>query len=159
MKILLSEKDKEIIRCLQDDLPLCSNPYYVLAQKVGISEEEMLHTINKYLEKGILRRFGAVIKHQQAGFSNNVLVVWEVPPEKISEIGRILSSFPEVSHCYQRPTRPHWPYNLFSMIHATSKAECEKTIQKISKTIDIADYLPLYSLKEFKKVSMRYFEE
>lgn len=154
---MLTEKDKQIIRLLQEDLPLCPNPYAVLAEKLNISEEKLLTTIDHYLKIGILRRFGAVLKHQQAGFSCNVMVVWQVPPEKIEVVGKMLAAFPEVSHCYERPTYPDWPYNLFSMIHTTSPEKCEKTIQKIAQTIEVSHYLPLYSLEELKKVSMYYF--
>lgn len=156
---MLTEKDKEIIRLLQQDLPLCPHPYAVLAEKLGIPETELLATVNSYLKTGILRRFGAVLKHQQAGFDCNVMVVWQVPPENIEVAGKALAAFPEVSHCYERPIYPHWPYSLFSMIHATNRRECEKIIQKISQTIGVTNYLPLYSLQEFKKVSMCYFEE
>jgi len=156
---LLTEKDRQIIRLLQEDLPLCPNPYQVLAEKLAIPEEELMLTINRYLEAGLLRRLGAVLKHQQAGFDCNVLVVWQVPPQQVMEVGKKLASFSQVSHCYQRPTYPEWPYNLFSMLHATSPEECERTILQISQAIGIKEYLPLYSLKELKKISMRYFEE
>lgn len=156
---MLTEKDKQIIRLLQEDLPLCPNPYAVLAEKLNISEEELLITIDNYLKTGILRRFGAVLKHQQAGFDCNAMVVWQIPPEKIEVAGKALAAFPQVSHCYERPIYPDWPYSLFSMIHATNSEECEKIIQKISQTIETTDYLPLYSLQELKKVSMCYFKE
>lgn len=154
---ILTEKDKEIVRCLQEDLPLCPQPYQSLANRLGMSEQDLLEAINSYLEQGILRRLGAIIKHQQAGFSSNVMIVWRVPREKVEQVGTTLASFPEVSHCYERPTSPQWPYNLFSMVHASSREECEKIIANLCQTIEINDYLPLYSLKELKKISMFYF--
>jgi len=153
----MTEKDKLIIKALQEDLPLCPNPYAILASQIGISEEELLAAINNYLEQGILRRLGAVLQHQQAGFNCNVLVVWQVPAAEIARTGEILASFPEVSHCYQRPTYPEWPYNLYSMLHAKNSQEYEEIIARISQAVGIKQYLPLYSLKEWKKVSMRYF--
>jgi len=156
---MLTEQDKKIIACLQEDLPLCSQPYQVLAEKIGISEEELLTTLKSYQQKNILRRLGAVIQHQQAGFSSNVMVVWQVPTPQISEVGKFLASFSFVSHCYQRPTYPNWPYNIFTMIHTNSPKESQRVIRELSEKTGIKNYLELTSLKELKKCSMNYFNE
>ncbi|SHF65357.1 transcriptional regulator, AsnC family [Desulfofundulus australicus DSM 11792] len=158
--MMLSQKDIEIIRALQEGLPLVSRPFQVLAQKVGLSEEELLNKVREFVKQGIIRRFGAAVRHQDLGYISNAMVVWEVPEEKIEEIGRLMASFDEISHCYQRPSRPpEWPYNLFTVIHGQTRDECEKIAARLSRASGITSYRLLFSLAEFKKSSMKYFME
>jgi DNA-binding Lrp family transcriptional regulator len=83
--------------------------------------------------------------------------VWRVPEERIDECGRIMAAFRGVSHCYQRPTYPDWPYNLFSMTHGRTKAECEAVLAAIAEETGLDDYSVLYSTKEYKKTRVSYF--
>ncbi len=87
------------------------------------------------------------------------MVVWRVPAKQVEKVGKIMATFKEVSHCYERLTYPGWPYNLFTMIHGRTKEECEEVARKISKATDTKDFKLLYSTREFKKVSMKYFVE
>ena len=125
---MLSIQDKEIVKVLQEDFPLCEKPYKVLAEKVGMSEEEFLQRVQKLMDEKKIRKMGAVLRHREAGFTANALCAWNVPPEKLDEVAKIMSSHPAVSHCYDRTTAPNWNYNLYTMIHAKSREECEKII-------------------------------
>jgi len=153
----LTAEDKQIIRVLQDDLPDTIRPYEALALKLGISEDKLLERISIYLEKGILRRLGAVVRHQKVGYNHNMLVVWRVPDHLVLSIGKKMASYPEITHCYERATLPQWPYNLFTMVHGTTNEACESFIKKLSRENVIDDYQVLTSLKELKKTSMKYF--
>jgi DNA-binding Lrp family transcriptional regulator len=98
-----------------------------------------------------------VLAHRKAGFTFNGMGVWKVPEERISEVGALMGSYAGVSHCYQRPTYPDWPYNLFSMTHGRTKDECEAVLRSISEEAGISEYIVLYSTKEYKKVRVSYF--
>ena len=156
---MLTEIEKKIVKALQDDLPLCSHPFKVIAEQVGMSEDELLAEIHRLKQRGIIRRFGAIVYHRNLGIAANAMVVWRVPKEKSQEVGKIMAEFPEVTHCYERPTYPDWQYNLFTMIHGESKDECERVIAQISERTGIKYYRQLYSTRELKKVSMKYFSE
>ena len=104
-----------------------------------------------------MRRFSAVLHHRKAGFKANAMAVWNVPPERSEEVGRIMASSPWVTHCYERPTFPDWPYSHFSMVHATTKKECQAAVKEISESTGITDYKLLYSTREYKKTRVRYF--
>jgi DNA-binding Lrp family transcriptional regulator len=95
-----------------------------VAERVGISEAELLDKVREFIADDIIRRFGATLRHQRTGFDANAMVVWEVEPERAEEVGNIFASFREVSHCYQRPAMPDWPYRLFTMIHGSSSEVC-----------------------------------
>ncbi len=154
----IKELDKKIMRELQDCIPMEPRPYKIIADKLSISEEEVIEKIRMYKEKGFIRRYGATLRHQKAGFTHNGMGVWIVPnADDRDRIGEIMSSFREVSHCYERPSFDGWPYNLFTMIHGESEDECEEIAKRISEKTGIKDYMVLYSTREFKKSSMRYF--
>ncbi len=155
--VKLTDEDKQIIRALQEDLPDTISPYEALVLKLGISEKKLLDKISLYLEKGILRRLGAVVRHQKVGYNHNMLVAWRVPDHLVPSIGKKMASYSEITHCYERSTFPQWPYNLFTMVHGTSRETCESFIKKLSRENAIDGYQILTSLKELKKTSMKYF--
>jgi len=152
-----NDLERRIIRHLQGDLPLTARPFAILAGKVGISEEELLERIKLLKEQGTLRRFGATLRHQLAGFKANAMVAWYVPEDSVEEIGSLMSSFKEVSHCYQRGIQGEWRHNLFTMIHGKSKKECQDIARRIAENTGVEDYVLLLSLKEYKKTSPEYF--
>ena len=156
---MLNDKDKEIIKVLQEDFPLCEEPYKVLAEKLGISEEEFLDSVKRLVEEKKIRKMGAVLRHREAGFKANALCAWEVPAEKIDDIAKIFSSNSAVSHCYDRTTAPNWNYNLYTMIHAKSREELEKIVLELSAATGIENFQIMYSKKEWKKTGMKYFCE
>jgi len=149
--------ERRIIHYLQGDLPVTARPFAVLASKVGISEEELLQRIKVLKEQGTLRRFGATLRHQLAGFRANAMVAWYVPEDNMDEIGPLMATFKEVSHCYQRRIQGKWRYNLFTMIHGKSKKDCQNIARRIAEDTGIKDYVLLLSLKEYKKTSPKYF--
>ncbi len=156
-KYILSEKDKALIKLLQDDLPTSLNPFSDLANKLGMDERSLIANTQLFLDNSLMRRLGAILVHRKAGFTSNAMGVWIVPEGKVSEIGSMMAEFQEVSHCYQRPALPDWPYNLFTMIHGHTDQECEHIMANISAATGVTDYALLFSYKELKKSSMRYF--
>lgn len=150
--------DNKILKILQGDIPQTIHPYKDISEELGISEDEVVERVNGYIEKKYIRRFGATLRHQKAGFSANGMAVWKIPEDDRERVGEIIAGFREVSHCYERPTFPDWPYNIFGMLHGKSEDECRETAQRISDAIDVQDYHILFSVQEFKKTSMVYFE-
>ena len=105
-----------------------------------------------------MRRFAAVLAHRNAGFVQNGMGVWQRArgaPRR--DAAQLMAAFRGVSHCYQRPTYPDWPYNLFSMTHGRTKAECEAVLAAISAETGLTDYSVLYSTREYKKTRVSYF--
>lgn len=155
----LSNKDIEAIRALQRDLPLERRPFAVLAASAGMSEDELIARANRFLETGVMRRYAAVLRHRKAGFSANAMVAWKVPEDAIEAVGLKMADHPSVSHCYQRPTFPDWPYSIFTMIHGHAREDCEKVAREISESTETGEYVLLFSTREFKKSRVRYFEQ
>lgn len=151
--------DKKIIRVMQEDFPLVKEPYKVLAERIGISQQELLERLKIYKREGQIRKMGAVLRHREVGFSANVLCAWVVPEQRIKEVAALMVANPSVSHCYDREVATGWPYNLYTMIHAHSWQECDAIAEQIALKCGLSERAMLYSVREWKKTSMRYFRE
>jgi DNA-binding Lrp family transcriptional regulator len=153
----LREEDLNYVRVLQQDLPLEPAPFQGWAESLGVRQGRMFVKARELEASGVMRRFAAVLRHQKAGFVANAMICWRVPEEQLPHLGHRLASYPQVSHCYQRPFYPDWPYNVLSMVHARSRKQCEEIARRISQEIGIEDYVILYSKKEYKKERVAYF--
>ncbi|HWQ43321.1 MAG TPA: Lrp/AsnC family transcriptional regulator [Desulfosporosinus sp.] len=155
----LTKEDIALIQVLQGDLPDSLTPFTVLAESLQWQVDDVISSASRLLEAKVIRRCGAVLRHQKAGFVANAMGVWQVDPERAIEVGKTMARFREVSHCYQRPTLPDWPYNLFTMVHGRTAEDCEDVMKRISLATGITTYSMLFSTIELKKSSMQYFLE
>ncbi|WP_100182429.1 Lrp/AsnC family transcriptional regulator [Candidatus Nitrosotenuis aquarius] len=158
-KFTPTEDDKEFIRHLQKDLPVVDRPFLPAANALGMTEEQVFEKLAYYEEIGVMRRYAAILRHRDAGFVANGMIVWRVPEDQIEPVGAKLGAFPQISHCYQRPVYEDWPYNVFSMVHCKSIPEAEEMAKDIQKHINVDDYKILFSSREFKKTRVEYFTE
>jgi len=155
----LRGRDIAFVRELQKDLPMVPRPFLPWAERLGCTEEDLFAWCREMTRVGKMRRFAAVLRHQNAGFVSNVMGVWRVPPERVDEVGPIMASFAAVSHCYERPTYPDFPYNLYTMVHGRSREECLRTLEAIEARTGITEHAYLWSSREFKKERVLYFLE
>jgi DNA-binding Lrp family transcriptional regulator len=155
---VISDLEKAVIGEFQATLPLVQRPYLEIAQRLGVSEEEVIKCLKSLLARGVIRRFGITIRHQISGFEANAMGVWKVDSRDVDRVGRIMASFKEVTHCYERKVSGDWKYNLFTMIHGSSRQECYTVAQTISRKTGIVEYDLLFSYREAKKTSMAYFK-
>jgi len=155
----LSDLEKKIIAAIQGDIPITERPYQELAEKLGIPEDLLLQKLKALDDQGVIRRFGATLRHQKSGFSANAMAAWQVTEDRVVEVGEKMAAFKEVSHCYRRDPTSQWPYNLYTMVHARDMASCKDIVRKMSEETSITEYIILFSRKELKKTSMEYFAE
>jgi len=155
----LDRLDKQILMALQGDLDDSAEPYARIAEELNVSEEEVVRRIRRMKDEGVIRRIGAMIRHIEAGISFNGMVVWKVEPDRVEGVGHLLSTFPEVTHCYERPPFGQKGGALFTMVHAASEQECLDTVKRMAEQIGVDEYEILFSERELKKISMTYFDE
>ncbi len=153
------ERDIAVIRALQGDMPVTPEPYAPAAAELNLSQERLLDHLAGMQERGLLRRVAAILYHRRAGFSANGMGVWKVPEEQILQVGCQMAAVRGISHCYQRPTYPDWPYSVFTMAHGRSKEECDAVLDAIADQTGISERATLYSSTEFKKIRLLYFTE
>ncbi len=154
----MDELDRKIITATQAGLPLVKKPYAAIAEQLGIDSETVKLRLQQMLDKGQIRRIGAVPNHYKLGYKANAMSVWNVPDDKIKELGDQLGALPFVSHCYERPRfLPEWPYNLFAMLHGKSREEVADKVQQVVELLGeyCAGYELLYSKQILKKTGLR----
>ncbi|WP_160690858.1 Lrp/AsnC family transcriptional regulator [Clostridium sp. C2-6-12] len=154
---MIENLDKKIIGRLQENISITENPYKEIADEFSLSEDELIGKIKSYNKSGILKRIGAILYHRKAGFNANAMVVWKIEDNNLDEVGKYIASIDKVSHCYERKPCSAWNYNLYTMIHEKDRESCDKVIKSIADNIRVKDYKVLYSTKELKKTSMKYF--
>jgi DNA-binding Lrp family transcriptional regulator len=153
------EQDVAVIRALQGPMAVVDRPYEAAADEVGMGTDRLLEHLRGMMDRKLLRRVAAILYHRRAGFSANGMGVWRVAEKRVLEVGTRMAAVRGVSHCYQRPTYPDWPYSVFTMAHGRSKDECDAILDRIADEHDLhgEDRAVLYSSTEFKKVRLRYF--
>lgn len=155
-----SELEKKLILILQEELPLCPEPYREIAERVGLTHGEVLALVGQWVQAGVIRRFGATVRHQRMGYTANCMVVWRAEGDTgPAEAGRVFAGFPEVTHCYRRPAFEGWPYTLYTMVHGSSPEDIDQTLARMKEASGLADCRVLTSIREWKKTSMKYFSE
>lgn len=155
----LTEKEKELVRALQDGLPLVERPYAEIALRAGWNEAEALEKLREWYDSGVLRRMSAYIRHQRAGYTANGMVVWDVPEERLEEIGERMTRLKMVSHCYARPRSDKFPFRLYTMMHGQSRGEVESEARRVADLEGIENYRVLFSTRELKRSTTRMFME
>lgn len=154
---MLDETDRMIVRALSEGIPLTPAPYAGLAKSIGISEEEFIARLIRMRDAGTLRRVGAVLHHRKAGLKENALCVFDVEEGRLDAAGSAVSREAAVSHCYVRARADGWPYNFYVMVHARDRASCEREIRRIAAENALGEGRIFYSVREWKKASMKYF--
>lgn len=155
----LQARDIAFIRELQKDLPQISRPFDGYAATLGCTLDAVFAWCAAMTECGKMRRFSAVLRHQNAGFVSNAMGVWKVPPERVDEVGPAMAAFAAVSHCYERPVYPDFPYNVYTMVHGRTREECLLTLDAIALRTGVEERQYLWSSHEFKKERVQYFLE
>ncbi len=154
-----TETQEKILHIVQSNLPSSLTPYADIAKEVGTTEDEVINFLQSLKESGVIRRFGASIKHQRVGYKFNAMVAWEIDDSLIDKCGEIAAKNKSISHCYHRPTpnKEAWPYTLFTMIHGMEEHEIQAVIDELIATTELETYAVLESIQELKKISMTYF--
>ncbi|MEA2126864.1 MAG: siroheme decarboxylase [Solirubrobacteraceae bacterium] len=157
--IEVSDDDIATIRATQGPMQAVTEPFAPAAERLGTTQEEIFSRLDSLKERKALRRVAAILYHRRAGFSANGMGVWQVPPDRVLELGRQMAATRGISHCYERPTYADWPYALFTMAHGRSKEECDAILDSIAAATGISERATLYSSTEYKKVRMLYFTD
>jgi DNA-binding Lrp family transcriptional regulator len=153
----LNDDEKTMVRYFQDRFTIEENPFERAANSLHMSESRIINTINSWLDEGVIRRFGARLDHRSAGYTANCLVAWK--GGDIDSLGRLFASMPRVSHCYRRKPCEEFPYELYTMVHASSERELEDLLFRMTSLAPKTGYITLKTLKELKKTTMKYFVE
>ncbi len=154
----LDNTDRRIITALQGGLPLVGAPYRAVAEQLGLPEDDLITRLAAMKDSGVIRRIAAAPNHYKLGLGANGMTVWDVADDQITDLGRRVGALAFVTHCYERPRAlPDWPYNLFAMVHGSSREEVEVKRAEIAALLGPACAASdiLYSTRILKKTGMR----
>jgi DNA-binding Lrp family transcriptional regulator len=155
----LSDTENKILAVLQQGFPKSPTPYRDIAGQAGIETDQFLAVLEDWKQKGLLRRIGAIVNHFKVGFGAGAMVVWQVEPQHVQQVGEILARFKEVSHCYERSIGRNWPYNLYTMIHAENPDDIQDIVKRMSQACGVEKCRILVTEKELKKVPPTYIKQ
>ena len=152
--VALSALDRRVLTALQPGLPLVNRPYQALADSLGLGERQFIQKLRGWLEQGLIKRLGVIVRHRELGYRANAMVVWDIPDTEVSAVGRRLAAESGVNLCYRRPRRlPDWPYNLFCMMHGRERDEVLARIATLAAEHDFQRYphAALFSSRCFRQ--------
>ncbi len=152
--LILDDQDQRLITRMQLGLPMVAQPYAQLGRELGMSEEDVIQRLQYLLDEGVIKRMGVVVRHHELGYRANAMTVWDMPDDRVTELGRCIGQFEFVTLCYRRPRRlPEWPYNLFTMIHGQDRDEVMANIDMIHRRcgLESVKYEVLFSTRRFKQ--------
>ncbi|MBJ6373084.1 AsnC family transcriptional regulator [Sedimentitalea arenosa] len=154
----LDATDRQIIAATQAGLPLVSEPYAQVAAELGLSEEVVCDRLRTMQASGVIRRIAVAPNHYKLGMTANGMSVWDVADERVAELGQKVGNLDGVTHCYERPRAlPDWPYNLFAMLHGSSREDVEAQRAHVAAILGDAcrGHDILYSTRILKKTGLR----
>lgn len=158
----ISDSDRALIAALEPGLELVPRPYHALASRLGWSEGQLMSRLERLIDAGIISRFGCILRHRKIGFTANAMAVWNVPDDEVDELAARLAKIDAVTLCYRRTRRPpHWPYNLFAMIHGRKRPLVRHEIEAAELATGLYAHpgAVLFSKRCFKQSGARYFSQ
>lgn len=151
--------ERQLATALQDGLQPEPAPFAILGSRVGVSEALAIEFIERWLADGLIRRFGVIVRHHELGIGANAMCAWDIPDDLADLLGRRLAAEPAVTLCYRRRRAPpHWPYNLFCMIHGRARDEVLAAHNAIATRLGLAlwPHAVLFSRRRFKQTGGRW---
>jgi DNA-binding Lrp family transcriptional regulator len=155
---MLDATDRRLIAATQGGLPLVREPYRALAEQLGLQEADVISRLQNLLQRGAIRRIGAIPNHYALGFTANGMSVWDIADDAVAEVGAKVGALDFVTHCYERPRHlPLWPYNLFAMVHGRTRDEVRAKVAEIATLIgnESRGHDVLFSTRILKKTGLR----
>jgi DNA-binding Lrp family transcriptional regulator len=158
----IDDTDRCLLADIERGLPLVSRPYAEVGARLGLAEAEVIARLARLKQAGVIRRFGVVVRHHEVGYGANAMVVWDVPDDAVTSLGRCLAGFDFITLCYRRPRRlPQWRYNLYCMIHGRDREEVRAHLEWMVNHCGLQElpHAVLFSRRRFKQRGARYFAE
>ena len=150
---MIENKDYLLLAQIAEGLPICSYPYAIMGEKIGLSEAQVIERLTYLQDRGMIKRLGIIVKHATLGYLANAMIVWRIPEADIDFVAQEMLKFSFVTLCYQRPMLPEWPYNLYCMIHGKNKVTVENQLAQLIEQcgLETIEKQILFSSRCFKQ--------
>ncbi len=150
---MIENKDYLLLAQIAEGLPICSHPYAIMGEKIGLSEAQVIERLTYLQDRGMIKRLGIIVKHATLGYRANAMIVWRIPEADIDFVAQEMLKFSFVTLCYQRPMLPEWPYNLYCMIHGKNKVTVKNQLAQLIEQcgLETIEKQILFSSRCFKQ--------
>lgn len=158
----ISAEDRALIKAVEHGLPIASRPYAEIAKNLGTTEQDVISRLQQLIDNGAIKRYGVVVRHKELGYTANGMVVWDIPDDKVEELGMCIGKYDCVTLSYRRPRRlPEWSYNLFTMVHGSNREEVTQKVENIAKQCGLQNikHTILFSTRRFKQRGASYTQK
>ena len=136
---------KTILNRIQADFPIHPRPYKILAEELGLSEDQLINEIEQMKQEMIIRRIGGNFSPDRLGFYSTLCAA-QVDADKIELFAKTVNAFSGVTHNYQRDHQ----YNIWFTFIAPSIQEIEESLEIISQKTGVTEILNLPATHVFK---------
>ena len=157
--VLITAEDRALIKAVEHGLPIVSRPYAEIAKQLGSTEQDVITRLQRLFDNGAIKRYGVVVRHKELGYTANGMVVWDVPDDRVEELGICIGKYECVTLSYRLPRRlPDWPYNLFTMVHGRNREEVTQKVEEIALNCGLPEinHTILFSTRRFKQRGASY---
>ncbi len=157
--VQITAEDRALIKAVERGLPIVSRPYAEIAKKLDSTEQDVITRLQYLFDNGAIKRYGVVVRHKELGYTANGMVVWDVPDNRVEELGICIGKYACVTLSYRRPRRlPDWPYNLFTMVHGSNREEVTQKVEEIAQSCGLQNinHTILFSTRRFKQRGASY---
>lgn len=141
----MDDIDKKILNILQKEFPLEEEPFRIIGERCGISEEETLSRVKKLKDRGVVRRIGAVFDGRKLG-RVSTLCAARVPEDKIESFVKLVNANKGVTHNYRR----NHEYNIWFTVNAPSAEDLAAFIAEVKEKTGVLDILDMRAVRVFK---------
>lgn len=149
----MDQTDRRLLALVAEGLPVTREPFAEIADRLTISESDVLGRLERMKQEGVIRRFRARINQRKAGIPANALVAWQVPARQQDEAGLRLAAFPGATHCYERRSVPgRWDFTHYTVHHGPGRDEVEAEVKKCAEHAGLDTYMIIFSTEELKRV-------
>ena len=155
----ISTDDRALIKAVEHGLPIVSRPYAEIAKQLNATEQDITSRLQHLINTGVIKRFGVVVRHKELGYKSNGMVTWDIPDDRVDELGTCIGKYACVTLSYRRPRHlPEWPYNLFTMVHGRDREEVIQQVEEIAASCGLQDinHTILFSKRRFKQRGASY---
>ncbi len=146
--------DNEFIDIAAKGLKIEKEPLKPLAEKTGLSVDEVIARLKRLIDEGKVRRFAISVRHQPMGYSFNAMVIARTNEKELDDVGNKAQTIKAVSHCYQRAHPDGHPYCVYIMMHGQDESVIKSALEQINKIPGVESVEVCNSVRELKKTSV-----
>jgi len=146
--------DRALLGAIEGGLPLVVRPFDTVAERLGTDGATVTARLASLIERGIVTRFGIIVRHRAFGYVANAMAVWDIGDDAVDRVAETFTAAPGVTLCYRRPRRlPGWRYNLFTMVHGRDRSAALGVVEGLAAAAGphLAARDVLFSLRCFKQ--------